>query len=275
MIRVCIICVLGLLLASSARAQVSSDARSFLEQLERVGDDMETIQGLLQYDRRFLLQGDRHVRRGTLAIRSFELDGVRRREFEVRFDTLLLPMQGRMEEDVQVWAFNGMWLFEIRPNEKVYIARQLARLDQPIDPLRLGEGPIPIPIGQRAEDVLSRYTAEIVEPTSGLEGLEGAEELTSFVHGSVQLRLTPLPMYIEDDDFREIRLWYDEQSLLPRMSIAELQSGDISVVQLLQVRTNEPLDSDSLDLEPPSTLDGWQVHIEPLEDVEASEAEVE
>jgi hypothetical protein len=244
------------------------DARDLLEKLEHVGDEIQTLQALLQYDRRFLLQGDRHIRRGTLAYKQFNKNGTPRRGFEVRFERLYLPMQQREEEDVQVWSFNGEWLIEIRPRQRVYTARQLALPDQPIDPLRLGEGPIPIPIGQRADDVLERYEAEMVPADDGLSELEEGENLRSFVKGSVQLHLRPKPDRAQDDDFRQIRLWYNQETLLPVMSVTENQSGDISVVQLLLVRMNEPLPEAAFSVEPPSVQDGWQVQIEPLEQPE-------
>ncbi|MHC4975218.1 MAG: LolA family protein [Planctomycetota bacterium] len=265
MVRTILAAALITLASSATHAQTSQEARDLLVELESAGSSFETLQGLLQYDRRFLLQGDRHIRRGALSYKRFEKDGVPRQAFEVRFDTLLLPMQGRMEPDEQIWAFNGEWLFEIRPQEKIYNARQLTLPDQLIDPLRLGEGPIPIPIGQKAGEVLARYDAQVVGAVDGLDGLEGHAELESFAAGSIQLHLTPLPSLLEEDDFREIRLWYDRETLLPRMSIAELQSGDISVVQLLNVRTNEALPQSAFEIDPPAPEDGWQVQIEPIE----------
>lgn len=234
-----------------------ADARSLLEALERAADDINTLQADIQYDRRFLLQGDRHVRRGTLyfAQRQRE-EGGRRRVFEVDFSVLYLG--DRREEDRQVWTFDGRWLVEKRPDKKQFIAREVAPPGADFDPLRLGEGPIPIPIGQEAEAVLSRYEAELLSAESGLDPEED-QSLVAFVEDAWQLRLLPRS---EEDDFEEIRLWYERGSLLPRMAMTTNRSGDVSVVQLANVRLNEALPEDVFRITPPAIGSGWDTQIE-------------
>ncbi|MFG0274395.1 MAG: outer membrane lipoprotein carrier protein LolA [Phycisphaerales bacterium] len=242
-----------------------ADARGLLDALETGADDLRTLRASIQYDRRFLLQGDQHVRRGTLyfAQREREDGAGLKRVFEVDFTVLYLVGGDtrRKEDDRQVWTFNGEWLVEKRPEKKQYIARQVAPPGADFDPLRLGEGPIPIPLGQEAEAVLARYDATLV-PTA--EGIDPAEDpkLIEFAErdgGSWQLRLVPR---VEDDDFEEIRLWYAKGTLLPRMAMTTNRSGDVSVVQLLQVEQNIELPPEVFSVTPPPMGQGWDTQIE-------------
>jgi hypothetical protein len=92
-----------------------------------------------------------------------------------------------------------------------------------------------------------------------------------FVKGCVQLRLTPRDAFKASDNFKEVRLWYRGKSpavlsaadspserLLPRMSKTWNRSGDVSIVQLINVKVNAEasVDSGLMDASAPS---GWQV----------------
>jgi hypothetical protein len=246
---------------AAAQDAAFTDARGLLEALETAADDLRSLKAEIQYDRRFLLQGDRHVRRGMLyfAQRKRE-DGLgMKRVFEVDFEVLYLG--DRKEEDRQVWTFDGRWLVEKRPDKKQFIAREVAPPGADFDPLRLGEGPIPIPLGQEADSVLERYDATLLPMTDGLDPKEDAS-LVRFVEGgagSWQLRLEPRS---EDDDFEEIRLWYERGTLLPRMAMTTNRSGDVSVVQLAKVARNIDLPPDVFKVTPPPMGSGWDTQIE-------------
>lgn len=259
---------LGLLIAAaSAAVSLGQDqperefetAAELLTALETADQDLRTLQAGIRYTRRMLLQGDEQIRTGTLYFeRRAASDGGRAtRVFAIHFDDLLVGL--RREADPQEWIFDGEWLIERRPREKQYIARQIAPPGEQFDPLRLGEGPLPIPIGQRAADVLARYRVELVNQYAGLENEAGS--IHSFVADTWQLRLTPHEDRAEQDDFREIRLWYDRETLLPRLAKTLNRSGDESFVQLVNLRRNEPIRGRVFDIDPPAEDEGWDVEI--------------
>jgi hypothetical protein len=251
------------LLAAPAAAQEGpiTSAEGLLHELERVGDDIRTLKADLQYDRRLLLQGDRHIRRGTLLFSQPGEGQPGRRMFEVDF-TVLYTM-ARKEDDRQVWTFDGQWLYERRPAERQFVARQIAPEGSNVDPLRLGEGPVPIPIGQRAADVLSRYDAQL---RPHVDGVEEEPTLVQFVESCWQLRLTPRAELADEDEFEEIRLWYLNDSLLPRMAMTTNRAGDVSVVQLLNVQINTALPEGAFRVERPAPEEGWDVQVEAYEE---------
>ncbi len=236
-----------------------ANATELLAALETADQDLNTLEAGIRYTRRMLLQGDEQIRAGTLYFeRKPAAEGERaKRLFAIHFSELYI--HPRLDVDPQEWIFDGEWLIERRPREKQFVKRQIAPPGETIDPLRLGEGPLPIPIGQRAADVLARYDVELVNPRVGLE--EESESLRTFVADTWQLKLTPRTDRPDDDDFREIRLWYDQETLLPRLAKTVNRGGDESFVQLVGLRKNKPISSTVFNIEAPPAGEGWDVEI--------------
>lgn len=248
-------------------AREFTTARDLLVALERAGDTMRTLEAPVVYDRRFKLQGDRHIRRGTLYF-SNQLNnaGERSRAFAIVFSSL--QVAGRYEDDPQTWVFDGRWLVEMRPAQKQFVKREVSRPGQPFDPLKIGEGPMPIPIGQDADEILARYDAQLLPAREGLPESWG---VPAWLLGTHQLLLTPRPGVNEDDEFRTIRLWYEKGTLLPRMAITVNRGGDESIVYLESPKANAPLPEGMLNVKEPPAGAGWQVQIEELPAMEEME----
>lgn len=260
-----------------ATAQIY-DVDSLLDALERADVGMRTFSSELIYDRSFRLQGDRHIRWGHLYFRVEPPTAAApgkpsraQRTFAVRFETLVIPDdQGAVRhEDESLWIFDGQWLIEKRQRERQFVKRQIARPDDPIDPLRLGEGPLPIPIGQKKADILARYEVTLLASEDGLEspdaeGQDAADKarLREFVADAYQLRLVPKGAQAEQDEFREVRLWYTRDGLLPRAARTTNRAGDESLVLLAGAKVNAPLPPDVMNVEVPDPAKGWAVQID-------------
>lgn len=244
-----------------------ADADALLSALETADAGLESLRADIRYDRTFDLEGDNQVRVGQMwfdaGVRSGKTAGPRR--FAVRFDTLIVGRTQRSETRVHV--FDGRWYADKVPGERRMSRREVVAPGETFDPLKVGEGPLPIPIGQKKADILKRYDATLLPATDSVED----KTLAEFVAGSVQLKLTPRPELKGSDDFREIRIWYRGKSpgemtaadkpgarLLPRMARTVNRSGDVSIVQLINVEINEqaPLDESVMSAEPEA---GWTV----------------
>lgn len=248
-----------------------ADGADLFRALEGAGDDLRALAADIRYDRVLKLKGDRHVRDGTLfyvqtPAPAGEAGARPKRAFAVRFETLYVG--NRKQDDPQVWVFDGLWLVEKRPAEKRYTRRQIAREGEDFDPLRIGEGPMPLPIGQKADDVLNRYDVTLLEPAEGLS----PEQVSAlpFLKDSWQARLLPKAAAMDGrrptpEDFKEIRLWYQRGSLLPRMAKTVARSGDESFVVLLNVETMDALPAGAMDDAPPAPDAGWMVQEIPLD----------
>ena len=240
-----------------------ASADALLDALETADSDLRRLSAQVRYDRSFALAGDRQIRVGDLYFTSGEKRQGRR--FAVHFDTLVIGDSKR--DDVKQYIFDGQWLVEKTPGEKRFVKRQVVPPGQSFDPLRVGEGFMPLPIGQRKADILKRYIAELAPLDDGLSDAS----LKEFVAGCVQLKLTPRPDLAEEDQFKEVRLWYrpggkdagTAAKLLPRLAKAINIAEDESTVQLINVKTNTDasIPDDALDTTTPSTTAGWEVLI--------------
>lgn len=241
-------------LAAAASPTPPGTADELLTELETADRGLKSLTAKILYDRTFEIAGDRQIRTGVLYFVGGEEK--KPRAFAIRFDTLIV---GQSRRDEEKWfVFDGQWLLEKTPAQKRFTKRQVVGPGESFDPLRIGEGPFPIPIGQKKSEILDRYEAALLPPEDGLS----EPKLAEFVAGSSQLKLTPKD---PKDDFREIRLWYrrgpeSEGRWLPRMSKTLSRDGDESVVQLIQVRANTPVPAEATDT---STPEGWDGTVQP------------
>lgn len=259
--------------AALAPALHIDDADDLLRELEKADAGIDRLHARILYDRTFELAGDRQVRIGELwFVRdtpASEGEAAPRR-FAIEFSRLYVDR--RLEDDPQIYVFDGEWLVEKRPVEKTFHKRQVVPAGQRFDPLKIGEGPLPIPIGQKREDIRSRFDASLLPPGDGLEAPAdateedrlAAEQLRREVEGTMQLRLVPLPDTDASDDFREIRLWYrraEDGTLLPRVARTVNTSGDVAIVKLVDIALNAKVEvrPDVFDTSTPA--EGWDVTI--------------
>jgi hypothetical protein len=254
--------------ADAQPAETPSDittADDLLRALETAGEDIRRLSATVRYVKTFAIQGDTQVREGRLVFASEPgVDGqAPARRFGITFDTLKL---GERVEDIdseylEQYIFDGEWLAEVRPLDKEFVRRQVVPAGERWDPLRLGEGPFPIPIQQRREDILARFDAEL------LDGPEGVDErsILGIAGKCYQLRLTPRADAGENE-LREIRVWYQMDTLLPRLARTLNAADDVSFVALKDLRVNDEAEFDEAELstEPPTDLTGWDTTTVPF-----------
>lgn len=261
--------------AKPAAPGAIATADDLLNALETADADLRTLTADIRYDRTFEIQGDRQVREGKLYFQSRPQGEANNRKFAISFSKLIVGPRIREAKDdptvVKDFIFDGEWLVERLPGEKppMFTKRQVVPPGERFDPLRIGEGPMPIPIGQRRQDILSRYDAQLMAAEADVDD----DALKKFVKDAYQLKLTPRAERTDQDEFREIRLWYrpspaaegqGKGPLLPRMARTVNRSGDESIVQLINVQVNKPIPEQVMDTRTPGPKDGWDVQIIPF-----------
>jgi hypothetical protein len=160
-------------------------------------------------------------------------------------------------------VFTGRDLIERNDNQKFYSKRCVVKEGDTRDPMRIGEGPVPLPIGQKKADILQRFEVELWEPTRDLKWhVDGEQESAEkFVEGSKQLRLLPKPEANLQGDIVEIRLWYRPNKAgewLPRLAWTKNKAGDTTFVELKGVSTNGEIDPAVMNVEMPAD-NAWVV----------------
>ena len=224
----------------------SSD--QLLDALERATDGLRDFRAMVIYDRTDAITGDRERRTGRIALEQPAGDGSKRR-FGIAFDQFI-DAAGHASPQVQRFAFGDGWLVEFDDARRQAIERQLVPEGTRLDPLRLGEGPMPLPVGQRAADVRRRFTVTLAPAPEAplLKRLEGVQGLV----------LVPKPGSGSDEDFQEVRVWYDLGTFAPVGVVASMKGGDTKTVLLREVRVNDGLDDASRAMLERTVPAGWQ-----------------
>lgn len=259
---------------AASASQGYATAEDLLDALEKADANLRSLTSEIQYDKIDGVTGDRQIRWGKVFFVDDSGGGEglqqRDRKFAVRFDKLQLG--DRLEEQEQLFVFNGEWLTEISPTHKQIIRRQVMPPGSDFDPLKVGEGPLPLPIGQKKADMLARFKVTLLTDIAELSGEDDEEtaKLKEFVKGSYQLKLIPNPGTSEAEKFTQIRLWYrvwelkdGEKRLLPRMAkTVTPKSGNEAIVRMIKVQTNTPVDPKMMAADVAG--DDWDIRVEAL-----------
>lgn len=174
------------------------------------------------------------------------------RLFQVEF--LELELDNARREDRQIWIFDGTWLVEKNFKTRLVHRRQVVKPGEKVDPLAIGEGPLPIPIGQKRDKILQRFDATLAPTTEGAP--EQAHKLLSTTH---QLHLKPKRGTQEARDYREVRIWYRADDLLPRLARATHKDGSVTEILLADMKVNKDIADSVFDTRTP---DGWNEQID-------------
>jgi hypothetical protein len=170
---------------------------------------------------------------------------------------------GRADKLDEKYLFDGVWYVEVKPEGKSVFKKQVRRASDPVDPFRLGEGPFPVPFGQRKDDILREFEVTLAPPA------KNDPENTD------HLRLKPLEHSRFVDLYRYIDFWIAREgpeSGLPIQVRTEKLDGTgkpdtIITIAFSKPRLNAGLSASVFQVEVPP---GFEVEEEPLPEPQAS-----
>ncbi len=254
---------------SEDASQAEITAGELLALIEHDGQNVEQFDGSIQFVRTFSIEGDIQERRGRVFFGKGR--GARIRDQEERADAYAvrfheLRVGDRVEPEFKAYAFDGQWVVEKLPEERMFRKVQLAPPWEQFDPLADGQRPLLIPMGVKKDQVLARFVATELPATEGLD-----EKLQPYAEKARHLKLVPKPGYQDEDGYEEIHLWVrpDEQGqMLPWIVWAVDSVGDESFVRIIGLRVNEQaqIPDDVFDMSTPG--EGWDVQISPMKVLE-------
>ena len=143
-----------------------------------------------------------------------------------------MDVDGRVRERLEHYVYADGVLSDYDHEARKLTRRQLVQDGEQRDPLRLGEGPIPIPIGQRKADILKSFTVAVApSPPSGLV------KDPSEVEG---LHLVPRPgtLLAEKDKITFIDLWIDRTTKIPVAVSMQEADGDRISARFFKSKVN-------------------------------------
>ncbi|MEE2912486.1 MAG: hypothetical protein VX436_01635 [Planctomycetota bacterium] len=228
--------------------KMNDDIGKILENIESV--DIKSITATVSYTRSDPILDRKETRTGKLLFRK-EADN--KQEVALLFDSLIIGQ--RREKTRKHFIFSGRWMAEIDHENKQFIKRELVSPEEKsVDPLELGNGLMPLPIGQSKESVLKKFTVTAIP-------LPAAGPLSRLQDPVVGLHLVPKG----GSDWEYIDLFYDPDTWLPvavqtmetdgtqrisRLTNLELNVLSAEEIKLMNIETPDPKE--------------WSVDIQPL-----------
>ncbi len=231
-------------------------AHALLDRLETAAADLESFTAEIIYENWDDLLTRREIRQGEIIYQiDSETDA---KNFAILFGSLTVNQ--RRQTRLRHYVFRDRWLAEIDHEAKQFIKRELVPPGRQLDPLKLGEGPVPLPIGQPKDEVLKRFEATLIDPPGDeLALLRGLVEVDG-------LRLTPREGSPEARDYRRIDLYYDRATSLPvGINVIEV-NGNRKTVRLRNMQRNPKLTDEQverLSIDEPDPRE-WSIDIRPL-----------
>ena len=236
----------------------------FLDRLERSSANLRDFQARIRYDIWDAVTEEKQIRSGELIYQVDPDDGSKR--FAILFDTFIFG--NRQEKEAKHYIFADGWLVEVDHNRKQFIKRQIVAPGKAFDPLKLGEGPFPLPIGQPKDEVLARFDVKLLDAPSDPFL---AKRLTDRdVEGMV---LFPKPNTPEAEEFQRVELFYDRETMLPiginavaadAIDPDDPNSRNRKMVLLTNLKRNQGVDEAMLSIAEPDKRE-WDIDIRPWE----------
>lgn len=223
------------LAAVSEQAAATDPVEKLLDELELAAGDLQAFTADVHYVHMEALLGRREIRTGELIYRVDATDASK--SFAILFNSLIVG--DRRQSQQKHYIFSDRWLVEIDHANKQFISREIVPPGRQLDPLKLGEGPIPLPIGQPKHEVLGRFDVTLLEgvpqegPLAGLANVDG-------------MRLVPKEGTNEAREYQHVDLYYDRTTRLP-VGIETLETNDDrKIVRLRNVQHNPRLSDEQL-----------------------------
>ena len=159
----------------------------------------------------------------------------------------------RVKEEKIEYLLDGPKLIDRNYQRKTQVTRIVLRPGEKMNLLKLGEGPFPLPIGQKREDVYKSFDATKADPSK------------DDPPGTVHVRLVPKPGTSLANKFKTIDVWVNlEQQLPQRITTLSKNETTEQTTELSNLRLNAGVNDADFQLQPID--DKWQLVEEAFQD---------
>jgi len=242
-----------------ASATIDTSIEALLDRMEVQGNTMKDFSAQATVEKFEALTDEREVRRGRVVVLG---PSGAAREIAIAFDEFI-DSSGRGSTDTRQFIYRGGWLLEFDPSRKQLIRRQLAAEGESFDPLRVGDGPFPIPLGQPKKDIVREFivTAGTMPDAPFFRSLKNASAQSDSL---VILRLVPRAGTSMARETSAMTILFDRLSLVPQGLEIEAVNGDRTRVILRNTKLNAGLDDVTRAMLVAPSTDGWKIDSRPL-----------
>ncbi|MFW6146666.1 MAG: LolA family protein, partial [Planctomycetota bacterium] len=237
----------------ASRPAVSPDVERVLDRVEAAGRKIRRLTAEVRYTEEELLFAERTTYTGRVWYAQDPDDQVPPR-FRIRFDAIRSGGHRRRTDRDYVFYndANGQWLISRNGDIKQIVKYHVAPAGSETDPLELGQGPFPVPFGQRKDRVLSLFEVT-TRPTT-----EGDPDGTTF------LKLVPRDAATDAFRVRWIEIWVNDAGLPVKIRTEDTHGETRKTAVFRALKINPAFEGSVFELPWPSAGSGWERRIEPL-----------
>ena len=228
--------------ASIARAELTgqSSIDDVLDALDKRGQGLVSFTADVKLAESDTATGDASTRSGKVWFQAGESSRIR-----VTFDKK--QVNNKITDDKIEYLLSGPDLIDRNYARKTQVTRHVLKPGEKMNLLKLGEGPFPLPIGQKKEDVHAMFEVRKMEPAK--------DDPANTVH----LRLSPKPDSQFSRQFAAIDVWVDFKENMPlRIQTLDKSESTVRTTDLSNVQVNPKL-SDSDFALPKVSASDWQL----------------
>lgn len=221
---------------------------ALLDRLEAKGDAVKGISARLVYnDIRIDPVEEKVIKRGELFFRRLEPNS----KFLIVFNETLAG--GVRSANKEYYLFDGAWFTERVDRTKSIIKRQIVRSGERIDPFKIGQGPFPLPFGQKRADIVQNFDVTWIKPAK------------DDPPASDHLYCVPRPTSDLSRQWKKLDMYVDQKLGMPIRIVVERVADDTVLdVSFLDLNPYEAPAASRFDIE--RTPPGFDVREEPLPD---------
>ncbi|MCG3178362.1 MAG: hypothetical protein BIFFINMI_00689 [Phycisphaerae bacterium] len=158
--------------------------------------------------------------------------------FRIQFDDKTTG-DGYVSDKKEIYVFDGRWLHELKEKSKQLNHREIVPEGESLDPTRLGEGPFPLPFGQKKADVLENFRVELIAPAK-----DDPKE-------SDHVKLMPKAGSTFDKRYKRIEFYLARDTTLPLRVVLEDFNDTVKTAEFSNLRANPKLTEKDFELRIP------------------------
>lgn len=216
---------------ASQPAPLDPAVEVILDRLERKGGQIDDIEAAIRYTKIDKILQDKQRYEGIL---RFKMDKPNPRFF-IRFDKRV--HDGNVSTKKEWHVFDGRWYVEARETTKLIVEREIVRPDEKKEVFRLGEGPFPLPFGQKKADIVRHFSV-------GLAPLGPKDP-----KGTRHLECTPLPGTELARKYDTVHFYIDPKQDLPvRVRTVDKEEDNEIMVSFASIKLNTGVAASRLNL---------------------------
>jgi len=203
---------------------------AILDRMEKAGNGVKDLQACLTQENYQIIPDVRTTKLGVIRYRAGQ-GAAKPSRFMVFYDTTIED-DLKLRQKEWVW-FDGRWLREVRERTRAVIDRELVAPDEKVDPYKLGDGPFPLPFGQKKADIQKNFNVSLAAADKGDPA------------NSDHLILIPKPGSKHVKKHERLDFWIDRKLNLPTRIVDRDRHSTVITVNFKDIKINAGI-ADSL-----------------------------